>query len=298
MASRLSRRGFLSAAPAALLANTGAPKLPSRIVDTHTHFYDPSRPQGVPWPGKHEKELYRTVLPAEYEKFARPLGVTGTIVVEASPWLEDNQWVLDLAARDPFLLGLVGHIDPGKPGFKSHIDRFRENPLFLGIRVNDEAVSNALTSPACASDFAHVAAAGLEVDILGSVSPQLVRFADRFSGLRIVVDHLPFDPSAQTALHELAQRPNVYAKVSGVLRRIGGRVPLDLAPYRPALDELWEAFGPHRLIYGSNWPVSDLIAPYPAVQRIVAEYFVAKGAAAAERYFWQNSQAAYRWKDR
>src|SRR5262245_62200533 len=70
------------------------------IIDTHTHFYDPTRPEGVPWPGKDDKLLYRKVLPRDFLKVASPVGVTRTIVVEASPWLEDNQWLLDLARRD------------------------------------------------------------------------------------------------------------------------------------------------------------------------------------------------------
>ena len=267
-------------------------------IDTHTHFYDPARPQGVPWPGKDEKLLYRTVLPRDYEAPAWPLGIVGTVVVEASPWVEDNQWVLDLARRDPFLLGLVGHLDPGTPEFRDHFERFRRNPLFLGIRVGDKAVSDALADSAQAADFRRLSDAGLQADILGSASADLVRFADRFPDLRIVIDHLPFEPGAEGALSDLGRRPNVYAKVSGVLRRVNGRVPTDLAFYRPALDQLWETFGSERLIYGSNWPVCELVAPMAAALKVVVEYFSSKGAAASDRFFRRNSQAAYRWKQR
>ncbi|MDQ1316881.1 MAG: L-fuconolactonase, partial [Candidatus Poribacteria bacterium] len=68
------------------------------IIDTHTHFYDPTRTQGAPWPDPNDKVLYRRVLPADYKDLAVPQGVSGTIVVEASEWIEDNQWILDLAA--------------------------------------------------------------------------------------------------------------------------------------------------------------------------------------------------------
>ena len=71
------------------------------IIDTHVHFYDPTRPQGIPWPGKNNKQLYRPVLPDEFKRLSKPFGVAGTIVVEASPWIEDNQWCLDLAAKEP-----------------------------------------------------------------------------------------------------------------------------------------------------------------------------------------------------
>ena len=62
-----------------------------QIIDTHIHLYDPTRPQGVPWPPKTEALLYRPVLPGAYAEMVRPLGVTGAVVVEASGWLEDNQ---------------------------------------------------------------------------------------------------------------------------------------------------------------------------------------------------------------
>ena len=71
------------------------------IIDTHTHFYDPTRPEGVPWPPADNELLYRTVLPEHHRALAVPEGVTGTVVVEASAWLADNQWILDLAADDP-----------------------------------------------------------------------------------------------------------------------------------------------------------------------------------------------------
>ncbi|MGN6545269.1 MAG: hypothetical protein ACTHK7_09500 [Aureliella sp.] len=69
---------------------------PRRVVDTHTHFYDPGRKQGVPWPSK-DSPLYRAVSPNDWLEVAAPHGARETVVVEASPWLEDKQWLLDLA---------------------------------------------------------------------------------------------------------------------------------------------------------------------------------------------------------
>jgi predicted TIM-barrel fold metal-dependent hydrolase len=109
------------------------------------------------------------------------------------------------------------------------------------------------------------------------------------------MDHLPqLDPAAAN-LRELGKRPQIYAKVSGVLRRVAGRVSFDKDFYRGRLDEIWDIFGAERLIYGSDWPNSDPLGTYAQVLKIVEEYFHAKGTAAAERYFWKNSIAAYRW---
>jgi predicted TIM-barrel fold metal-dependent hydrolase len=90
----------------------------------------------------------------------------------------------------------------------------------------------------------------------------------------------------------------VYLKVSEVLRRVDGRVPEDLSFYRDRLDEFWDVFGENRLLYGSDWPNSDLWAQYPHVLKLVQTYFNAKGPAVAEKFFWKNSVAAYRWVKR
>jgi L-fuconolactonase len=132
----ISRRSFLGTAAAA----TGAALLPAAetplpIVDTHTHFYDPERPQGVPWPNKGDALLYRKVLPSEYIALAKPLGIVGTVVVEASPWVEDNQWLLDLAEAEPFLLGIVGNLNPLAEDFATNLARFTRSPKFVGFAL-------------------------------------------------------------------------------------------------------------------------------------------------------------------
>ena len=299
----MNRRAFLASAAVVVPALDAAASFP--IVDTQAHFYDPSRPQGVPWPPKDDKVLYRTVLPPEYIGIAKPLGITGVIEVEASPWLEDNQWVLDLADKYPIIVGTVGDLEPGKPDFRKNLARFHKNRRFRGIRLGELWGRNFAGETQFSSDLNALAAAGLELDVVGGppLLSQVVRLTDRIPELRIVIDHLPFDPPAEragrsayeAALRELGHRPQVYAKVSNVLRKQNGRVPDNVNFYRPSLDQLWDIFGPDRLVYGSNWPVSNLIAPYPAVFKVVREYFAGKGREASEKYFWKNSKAAYRW---
>ena len=84
------------------------------IVDCHTHFYDPTRPEGVPWPGKDDAVLYRTVLPKHFLEQAATLGVTKTVVVEASPWVEDNAWLLDLGRQESIDRGRRGQPGSGQ----------------------------------------------------------------------------------------------------------------------------------------------------------------------------------------
>jgi predicted TIM-barrel fold metal-dependent hydrolase len=302
----MNRRQFLAGSAAAFASLDAA--IAGNIIDTHTHFYDPSRPQGVPWPPKNDPVLYRTVLPEEYRQLTKPYGIKGTIEVEASPLLEDNQWVLDLAAKDKILVGTVGDLEPGKPDFPKHLERFHKNRLFLGIRLGylwGRSIREDLPKREFVAHVKMLSDAGLEVDMGGGARmlTDVVRLSDAVPGLRIVINHLPFDrpkepaekAAFEKALKEIAHRPLIYAKVSGVLRKVDGRVPADVAYYKPALDELWEIFGADRVVYGSNWPVSDKIAPYGVAFQVVREYFTAKGQEAAEKYFWKNSQKAYRW---
>ena len=282
----MQRRTFLLATGAL----GGFAASPPGIVDTHIHFYDPTRPQGVPWPARSETLLYRTVLPADLEKLTRKLGVTGVVVVEASPSLEDNQWVLDLAKDSPLILALIGNLPCGTPEFARHLDRFRKNPLFRGIRLNGKRIGEGLSNTPFMKDIRRMADAGLTLDAIGgeAMLPEVTRLNDAVPSLKIVLDHLPFDAPATPALRELGRRPHIYAKVSNV----GPKTQ------RAWLDELWTIFGSGRLVYGSNWPVSDLFADFETVHGIVKDYFAEKGGLATRKYFAENARAAYKWVKR
>jgi len=282
---------------------------PSRAIDTHTHFYDPSRPEGVPWPAA-DSPLHRTVLPDDWAEVASPHGVAETVVVEASPWVEDNQWILDLAAEDPRIVGLVGNLDPLTPDFADLVARFAPHPLFCGLRWRANLVNLDDERERLFEAARTMADHGLSLDLNGP--PRVLRGAigivDAVPALRVVLNHLggPGDPAKPSeewreTMRELAARPGVYMKVSGVVeqaRSEPGGAPESVDHYRPVLDAIWEDFGEDRVVFGSNWPVSDRGAPYATLYRIVAEYFAEKGEAALEKYFWRNSLAAYQWQDR
>ena len=192
----INRRVFLTGIGCAAAVGSATPVRPQQIIDTHTHFYDPMRPQGVPWPGKNEPILYQRTLPDRYLKAVKPLHITGTVVVEASPWLEDNQWVLDVARDNPIIVGVVGHLNPGTPEFKNHVARFSKYPLFRGFRTGAELILNRLDRPEMIDDLKRMVDADWELDIGGSsrLFPDLVRLADVVPKLRQVINHVPYDP--------------------------------------------------------------------------------------------------------
>lgn len=308
----MNRRNFLASGAALAIASSeraeAAP--PMKIIDCHIHLFDVSRPQGVPWPERTDTVIYKTALPDRYRKIAEPLGIVGAIEVEASPWLEDNQWVLDIAAKDKIVVGTVGDLEPDKPDFRKQLDRFRKNPLFRGLRYGNiwnRDLAAMVDKPEFIAGLRMLADADMSLD---SANPDprlihgLLRLSDKVPNLRIVVDHLPrlekpSDPAALKAymgdLHELGNRRQVFVKVSGVAKRVNGKVPEDPAFYKATIDEIFDIFGEDRLIYGSDWPNSDLWAEYPVELKIVQTWFNNKGAQAAEKYFYKNSQLAYKW---
>lgn len=275
------------------------------FIDTHTHFYDPRRPQGVPWPGPSEAGLYRPVLPEEYERLARPLGMAGTVVVEASPWVEDNQWVLDLVDRHPFLLGLVGNLSPGQPGFGASLARFSRHPRFRGIRTGLGGFRGGGREDPFVRDLAELARRGLSLDLLipPAELPQVASLAKALPELPIIIDHcanVPVRdrPPAEWArdLAVVSRCRNVHLKVSGLVEGTGARghqAPADPAHYRPWLEVVDRCFGEDRVIFGSNWPVSDLFASLPTVVGIVREHYGRAGRRVAARYFRQNAIRFY-----
>ena len=287
--------------------NTKAPPAKMPILDCHTHFYDPTRPQGVPWPGKDDKLLFRRVLPDEFQKLAAPHGVTGTIVVEASPWLEDNQWLLDHAAKNPFLVGIVGHLDPFHEQFGDHLARFARNRRFRGIRISHATVQKGLESRRFRNAMVDLSDRDLELDINGGpdMPADAARLARQLPDLRIVINHAanvridgkPPPDAWLKGMRDAARSRHVWCKVSALVEATGradGTAPRDLAFYRPTLDALWDIFGENRLIYASNWPVSNRFATYATLFTIVRDFFQAKGDRALRKFFAGNATDAYK----
>ncbi len=297
----MNRRDFLSAAAASALF-AAPPRYP--IIDTHIHLFDVSRPQGVPWPPKNSP-IYKSSLPDGYRKLTAPFGVTGAIAVECSPWPADNEWGLDVARDAPIIVGTIGNLEPGAPDFGKQLERLHKNSLFRGIRYGNlwgRDLGSAISKPEFIAGLKLLAGADLTLDT-ANPNPALMRAAvrvtDRVPNLRIVLDHLPqLQISEDADLRSLAARPNVFAKISGIVRRVDGRVPLDVSFYRDRLDHIWDLFGPNRLLFGSDWPNSAQWATYLQVFQLAHDFLASKDTASAEKIYWKNSVQAYRWKPR
>jgi L-fuconolactonase len=310
---KLQRRTLLTGMAAAALGGGMAQAQGARIpiIDTHCHLFDPRRPQGVPYSGP-KGQPPQLALPEIYHGLATPTGIVGSIVVEASPWLEDNLWILERADSDPLFVGVVGSLQPDKPDFGQYLERFAKNPLWRGIRYSRVWMMDqgrTVLKPGIVDGLKLLAQADLSLD-MANPSIDLMRgallAADAVPNLRIVMDHMPqFDPAPEAQadydrlLIDLAAHPNFFVKLSQVIHPDRqGVISPDLAAYRARLDRLTAAFGDDRVMFGSNWPETVGKATIPQSVSLMRSYFAGKSKSQAEKYFWRNSWAIYKWRRR
>ena len=320
----VSRRDFLASATIAVSAaaevvNAQIQEIP--IIDTHIHLFDQTRPQGAPYSGNPGNT--QPALPSTYRNLI-PAGIVGAIEIEASPWVEDNLWVLEVEATDTIMVGYIGNLQPDKPEFGEYLDRYHRNKLFLGIRYGNiwarpigaggtvtDNLAQQVSNPVFISGLKLLQQADLTLDT-ANPNPDLIQAViaatDAVPGLRVVVDHLPAMlrnlgpsgiPAVDANLRVLATRPNVFVKVSALLVvDATGKPVTDPNAYRPTLDYIFQVFGENQLIFGSDWPNSIAATNLPAIVKIVQDYFYGKGVTVAEKYFWRNSVNAYKWVPR
>lgn len=309
----IDRRSFIfgSMAAGVGIASAQAIEFPANldIIDCHTHFYDPTRPEGIPWPGK-GTTLYRKVLPEHFRALKQYQRVTGTVIVEASPWIEDNAWLLELGKDDPFIVGVVGNLDILSFDYPTHVKRFAAEPLFRGIRISSNTLSR-LIDKSELTPFRMLLDHDLALDVNGGPeTPAIIaKLADRLPSLRIVLNHIgnvaitdePPPRDWQAGIAQAAKHPNVFCKVSALVEgaaRNGKEAPPGLDFYRPYIDTVWNSFSADRLIYGSNWPVSEQAADYATLQRLVLDYALERGESAVSKFCSLNAKLAYKWVER
>jgi L-fuconolactonase len=300
------------------------------IIDCHIHLFDGSRPQGAPYKGG-RGFAGGVALPAMYAKIAKPLGIVGVIEVDASPWLEDNLWVLETIQPESIMVGTVGNLRPDKPEFGEYLERFAKNPLYRGIRYGNlwtYDLPRQTDNPLVIDNLKLLAQHDLVLETANqniALLEAAVRVNDKIPDLRIVLDHLPaLDPSPETQIQydyvmkEISQRKNIWVKLSEIVHPVrapGSAPPARSAPaaeqpqlpaaspvivrgltaHRERLDMLMTYIGEDRVVFGSDWPNAVGVSEVPDTVALVREYFSGKNRRAAEKFFWKNSVAAYKW---
>jgi L-fuconolactonase len=277
------------------------------IVDAHHHIWDPAARRHAWLDGS--PELNRRFGLADFARASASDDVTASVLVQVLASTAETQEFLALAASSDLVAGVVGWADLTGPAVADEIAQLRDGPggeRLVGIRhlVQDEPDPDWLGRPDVRRGLRAVGAAGLAYDLL--IRPAQLPAALAVSGLlgdaRFVLDHGAkpeiasgrLEPWA-SLIRELAGRPNVWCKVSGLVTEAGpGWRPAQIAPY---VDHLLNCFGPGRLMFGSDWPVCTLVAGYGEVVALVRDTLGSRlGPAEIDAVFAANAVAAYRLK--
>lgn len=268
-------------------------------IDAHQHFWKYS-PQEYPWIGKGMERLAHDSLPADLAPLAAAEGIGGTVAVQARQSLEESRWLLQLAADHPLIRGVVGWVDLRSTHVADQLREFAERPKFVGVRhvVQDEPDPRFLLGDSFLHGIRQLATFGLTYDLLlyPQQLPAAVEFVGRFPEQPFVLDHLAkprikagdLEPWRRD-LKALATHGHVLCKLSGMVTEAAwnGWKRTDFTPY---LEVALEAFGPQRLMIGSDWPVCTLAAEYADTIGIVREFLAP--LAAPEREAIEGGNAA------
>lgn len=262
-------------------------------IDSHQHFWVINDTDYV-WMTDAHDTIRRDFLPDDLEPLLDAAGIDGTVAVQARQMVEETAWLLELARLHPRIRGVVGWVPLCDRAGEPWLERFAADPRLVGVRhvVHDEPDDFFILRADFDEGVRRLAHHGLVYDILifARHLPQTITFVDRHPDQPFVVDHVAkptivrgaFDRMWALGVRDLARRENVACKVSGMVTEVRDAA-WDVELLRPYFDTVLEAFGPSRLMVGSDWPVCLLRAPYgewaAAFDRLVGELSAVEQAA-------------------
>ncbi|WP_281857971.1 amidohydrolase family protein [Litoreibacter halocynthiae] len=239
-------------------------------IDAHQHFWQLERGD-YGWLTSDLEPLYRDFMPDDLAPHLRQHGIDGTVLVQAAPTSAETEFLLDIADKTPFVLGVVGWTDFAATSAADDIARLAKHPKLVGLRpmIQDIADDDWMLRPDLAPAFEAMINADLTFDalVLPRHLSQLRQLLSRHPRLRCVIDHgakpdiagEKFDGWAND-IALIAKESGAYCKLSGLLTEAKKDATIaDLAPY---VAHLLEYFGPERLVWGSDWPVLTMAASY------------------------------------
>ena len=268
-------------------------------IDAHQHFWLYNTAE-YEWIDDSMAGLRRNFQPDDLKPELDHNNFQGSIVVQTRQTLEETRWLLDLADRFPWILGVVGWVDLRAPDVRSQLKVLSRNPKLVGIRhiVQSEPDDRFLLQPDFLRGISTLEEFDLAYDILIYTRHLSVaaEFVERFPRQRFVLDHLAKPPiksgnidSWAQGISRLAAFPNVFCKLSGLVTEADWRhwQPQHIIPF---LDVAFESFGPNRLMIGSDWPVCLVATSYAKVVKVVKDYLLQKKPDCRERVLGDNAQ--------
>jgi L-fuconolactonase len=273
------------------------------IVDAHHHFWRYSAAE-LGWIDDHMAALQRDFLPADLEPELAAAGIDQVVSVQARQSLEETRWLLELADGSPFVAGVVGWVPLAAPSISAMLAELAAHPKLVGVRhvLQDEPDPGYMLRDDFQRGLRALRAFELSYDLLiyERQLPQAIELVDRHPQQPFVIDHLAkpaiklgaLEPWAGR-LRELARRPHVTCKLSGLVTEIG-RPGWSVADLRPYAEVVLDAFGPERVVFGSDWPVCLVACGYARWMEIVRELLAGLSPAERAAVLGGNARRAYR----
>lgn len=273
-------------------------------IDAHQHYWRIDRGD-YGWITPEIPVLYRDFMPADLKPHLEKHRLDGSIVVQAAPTIEETDYILSLAEKDPTIKGVVGFLDLEDESHALHYERFAGHPKFVGFRImiQDMPDETVILSDAYAAALRTYVERGVPVDLLVR-SDQLdavIALVKQVPGLHGVIDHIAkpgiadgkMEPWA-SQIKELASLPNLYCKLSGMVTE-ADHADWNAEQFVPYIRLVLDCFGSDRVMYGSDWPVCLLAAEYDEVVDILERALpVSWGPTERNKLFGDNAKAFYR----
>jgi L-fuconolactonase len=242
------------------------------MLDAHQHFWKVDRGD-YGWMTPDLKPLYRDFGPDDLSPLLKQAGITRTVLIQAAETEAETDFLLEIAARTDFVAGVVGWVDMLADDFPARLTHYAARPKWVGIRPMLQEHDPALIAdPRFRAALAEIARRGIPFDIL--VFPRhlsaMVEAVRATPGLHAILDHIAkpdmtrgMDAEWRSGIEALAAVPGVHCKISGLVTEAGADWSIDRI--RPFVEFVARAFGPDRLVFGSDWPVCTLVASYAQV---------------------------------
>ena len=270
-------------------------------IDSHQHFwvYDSEE---FGWTGGPDSPISKSFAPEQLGPLLSANGFDGAVAVQARSSLAENDYLLGLADVHDFIRGVVGWVDLLSPDVEAQLAKYASHPKFKGVRhIAQGEADDFLAREDFARGVKALSAFGLTYDILiyHRQLPAAIELVRKFPEQPFVVDHIAKPDIKGGALEpwkerirELAKHETVMCKVSGMVTEADASAWKD-GDFAPYLETVFEAFGPSRLMYGSDWPVCLLGADYAGALGIVERATAEWSEADRERLFGGNCAAFY-----
>jgi L-fuconolactonase len=245
------------------------------FIDAHFHSWHLSRGD-YGWLTPEMGSIYRDVSVVDWQKLAQPQNISGGILVQAAPTVAETLHLLKLADENQAVLGVVGWVDFTAADAVSQIEQLTKHPKLKGLRpmLHDLPDPAWILQPNVQPALAVMEKLGLVFDALIRPVhlPHILKIAECYPNLSIVIDHCAKPEIARgvdaawqpwaDGMAALAELPNVYCKLSGVLNE-AGKTP-NLSICKPWIEYVLKIFDTERMMWGSDWPVLELAGDYQA----------------------------------